>query len=674
MVIKLVHPVYKFTMVAGRSKRKKSFFKKGNGFGVKPSSMPYVDVQDKPVVRLDENEFRNIVHTTPKKEMVTFGTGGERVPSTLLRASKVSDNFYSDYDENDSIPEGEDTTYMVVHRGNTLKLFNQAFQDHQNESAECSGALQWDQARCTQWGICWSMALKCSVCHYCSDPHKLYKEVETGRPGRRAATANIGAQLGLLRHEIGPTGFADILRSMNMPAPSVKGMQLTANTVSDMVEKANKEDMSERVRGIQKLNKKMGMSSDEIKAEHDVRYNNSLSSGVGKTPHQPATRAIGLMCENVTREKQIIHVGIHAKICSCRKGHHKHGCKANLERTAVIGNEGKYLDMAMEEISSDGGPTITAVTLDGDSNAIKVAKEKGATVYYCTKHLTKNNAKHIKNEKFSDSMFPSWTKADKKKFQDRFGLDLAQRCQAELQGVCNVYPGDLTAIMKNTEPVAEAVYKCYTGNHSLCHKHSFVCTVDKPWQRGFLQATGRHKQPTGTFITPTDSDLQKLYKLIHERFGPDQLTKTYLNTTTQKCEASNRGLSRSLPKHKEFTRTAPGRAHAAVHSINNLHGRSLTTLAKVAGAPISRKSKVSHQLKNQDKEQRSEKKRQKDPKTMGRRKKRRVKEFEDYDESKDPGYKGGGGFIESARQVARRDLTQRRQTSNFVQHVEHSYA
>ena len=304
-------------------------------------------------------------------------------------------------------------------------------------------------------------------------------------------------------------------------------------------------------------------------------------------------------------ERQIIHVGIHAKICSCRKGHHKHGCKANLERTAVIGNEGKYLDMAMEEISSDGGPTITAVTLDGDSNAIKVAKEKGATVYYCTKHLTKNNAKHIKNEKFSDSMFPSWTKADKKKFQDRFGLDLAQRCQAELQGVCNVYPGDLTAIMKNTEPVAEAVYKCYTGNHSLCHKHSFVCTIDKPWQRGFLQATGRHKQPTGTFITPTDSDLQKLYKLIHERFGQDQLTKTYLNTTTQKCEASNRGLSRSLPKHKEFTRTAPGRAHAAVYSISNLHGCSLTTLAKVAGAPISRKSKVSHQLKNQDKEQSS---------------------------------------------------------------------
>ena len=154
MVIKLVHPVYKFTMVAGRSKRKKSFFKKGNGFGVKPSSMPYVDVQDKPVVRLDENEFRNIVHTTPKKEMVTFGTGGERVPSTLLRASKVSDNFYSDYDENDSIPEGEDTTYMVVHRGNTLKLFNQAFQDHQNESPECSGALQWDQAR---WRVWWRL-------------------------------------------------------------------------------------------------------------------------------------------------------------------------------------------------------------------------------------------------------------------------------------------------------------------------------------------------------------------------------------------------------------------------------------------------------------------------------------------------------------------------------------
>ena len=53
--------------MSGKRRKGKSFFLKGHG--TEPRSMPYVEVQDKPLVRLDEEEFRKIVHTTLEKEL-----------------------------------------------------------------------------------------------------------------------------------------------------------------------------------------------------------------------------------------------------------------------------------------------------------------------------------------------------------------------------------------------------------------------------------------------------------------------------------------------------------------------------------------------------------------------------------------------------------------------------
>lgn len=50
-------PVSKFTMVVGVRRRKKSHFRKGHG--TKPPTMPYVEIKAKPVMRLDEKDFRN---------------------------------------------------------------------------------------------------------------------------------------------------------------------------------------------------------------------------------------------------------------------------------------------------------------------------------------------------------------------------------------------------------------------------------------------------------------------------------------------------------------------------------------------------------------------------------------------------------------------------------------
>ena len=91
-----------------------------------------------------------------------------------------------------------------------------------------------------------------------------------------------------------------------------------------------------------------------ISIEADATYNHRLVSGCPKTPFQPATCAT---CAVFV-----------AKQCNCREPGHQEGCTADLAKTAVLGDKGKYLKDTLGEISNGGLP-VDAVTLDGDSNS-----------------------------------------------------------------------------------------------------------------------------------------------------------------------------------------------------------------------------------------------------------------------------------------------------------------
>ena len=74
------------------------------------------------------------------------------------------------------------------------------------------------------------------------------------------------------------------------------------------------------------------------------------------------------------------------------------------------------------------------------------------------------------------------------------------------------------------------------------------------------------------------------------------LENTKLNSKTQKIEASNRIMRRSLPKDNTFIRNFPGRAHSAAHIINHGPGESIFTLCKLEGSTISRGTRIARTL------------------------------------------------------------------------------
>ena len=659
-------------MAKGSIKRAQSHFKRGHP--VRSPKKPMSELKPRTVVRLNESEFSNVVETTPKGDIVTRDATGQAIECMLLRPGPEEESFYGTYDSADSLPQGQDNTYILVHRGKILNLFNSSFQEHKIHSPGCTGAVEWAESSSEQRGICWSMAVRCTECTYVSASHKLYNEVPGNGRGRRAAAPNVGLQVGLSRQGIGYSGFADILHSINTPSPSVSGMLKTANKVNPLIEEANREDMSKRITRLQALNTKRGLCpSAGISVEADATYNNKLSSGVGKTPTQPATRVSYLMSENMTNAKQIISAEVYCTLCSC-KGGHKKNCTANLAKGSVIGDEARYLKGAIKKVSGNGGPRVAGITLDGDSNAQAAARETGATTYTCTRHLTRRNCLKIKQTAFSKTMFPGRLKAEKDDNQKRFALDLSERCQAEVQMAAETYPGEINSVAKSLEYVPDAIIGCYKGDHRLCHEYSLVCKKKKPWSRSFLKSCDGHTQPNTTFLTPTEKDIERLRECMDMRFGAKAIEKTYLNRTQNKSEAANRGLSKSLPKHMEFRRNARGRVHAAVHSMNNQPGTSLLKLCQVVGSPVSRGSKVVRQLKAKDKTVQSDKKRQASQDFKTGRAKRRKQTYTSYDQAKSEKCYKKGGFLTETRTADYKVYHTRRSQSHFTTSVEHGYA
>ena len=112
-----------------------------------------------------------------KGNIVTRDATGQAIECMLLRPGPEEESFYATYDSADSLPQGQDNTYILVHKGKILNLFNSSFQEHKIHSPGCTGAVEWAESSSEQRGICWSMAVRCTECAYVSASHKLYDEV-----------------------------------------------------------------------------------------------------------------------------------------------------------------------------------------------------------------------------------------------------------------------------------------------------------------------------------------------------------------------------------------------------------------------------------------------------------------------------------------------------------------
>jgi len=526
---------------------------------------------------------------------------GRRMDVRMLRPRSLQESEINS-NQDSSKHDGELGSNRIFNYGKTEELWNTAIAGHRKYSVRCRGKLEWDLRAEKQWGLGWIEKLHCQQCGYDSPMMKLFDEVDTGRAGRKSGAPNRALQVGLSHCMIGNTAMRNLLLTLNIPAPAASGMQYQANSVGPVLVEVNKQDMAYRLEKV--LN-----SSPSLMVEGDCRYNNPLQSAGGKTPYQPGTQSVLSVFENVTAEKQVLAIvckNKHCKVAECLRKvgiqvtcpHHAGHCSANLQPLDPIGNEGAMAGEAFRDMfESCPKASFKYFTTDGDSRAFmglqQVQAEFSSVIpvhLRDTRHLTENVRFAIKATKFSPEMFAGSTKVQRVKQQEFFALDLSRRCQAEFEMCFKKLDGNLAKIKQLMIKLPDTLIQCYQGDCSQCNKYSFVCgsKQENKWI---------YVLPSDFQIYPNSADENLLKKLIDIRLGEDGLTKTQLNTTTQKSEAFNRTLSRCLPKCVTFKRNFESRAHAAAHLNNSGIENSIIKKCVAIGAPISAGSRVSSQLK-----------------------------------------------------------------------------
>ena len=172
------------------------------------------------------------------------------------------------------------------------------------------------------------------------------------------------------------------------------------------------------------------MPENEINIQAVGIYNNSLYSGVGKTPFQPSTQCSYVVADNMTPKKQIIALENVNKLCS------KHGfhsvedtqcsilsgdCTSTVPMEKNIGNEKEWAKKCFVDLKLDNFEP-KYITTDPDSSAYRAATELQAENIFktdpeCqidTRHLGENQRKYIRRRPAVLEMMPGLTNLTEK--------------------------------------------------------------------------------------------------------------------------------------------------------------------------------------------------------------------------------------------------------------------
>ncbi|CAC5420800.1 unnamed protein product [Mytilus coruscus] len=147
--------------------------------------------------RLTEKDFKLYSKESyDKKSYVAPQTEKSATTVKLLRPYKVSDDYLGEYlgDKN--------TENRTVDRDLNILMMNNLIICHINQSPYCN-VPHFELVQETQWGLGWIWELKCTKCKFISEKYKLFREIESGRPGRKSASINYGFQTGVINSNIG---------------------------------------------------------------------------------------------------------------------------------------------------------------------------------------------------------------------------------------------------------------------------------------------------------------------------------------------------------------------------------------------------------------------------------------------------------------------------------------
>lgn len=596
---------FKTSKLRGYHKKKSTFFSKDRQPCTRKRHGSHTD-EDVPVKRPCERHsdtyFDTLVKETDSNQFSIPGADGREGSAILLRPRRTGTQGADDSTERGH-PSGRynvSVDNIIVEKSRLLDLINRCSKQHMDLNT-CN-EMNWDLVDFEPWGLFSSVVLTCTSCGYRSERTKLYEEVNTEGPGRKAAVGNVRLQLLLQDMPIGPTELQLIFAAVGLRAGSLCGMQKMSYRASDVTEEVTDTDMIKWREHTKKVLADRGIDKyDEISAAFDVRYHGMFKAS-SKTPGPGAAQATATCVETVTAQKKCIAIDHINKACpkgSRMKGKgvpvfcgtggdakHK-GCTA----TQPSGRPIREYDMA-ERIAKDLLATsdiaVTSLCTDSDATGrdafATVNMKSGKSLPPLTwhkdpSHVSRNMKRHVLDHNFSSDTFgvkhdgSEWNYKERLDCRKALALDVPERVSVTLQSASKHYKGDFGKVKKNLQTLVDYMMKCYGGDHTSCKSAPLAqltgcmgsTNPSKCWftKSSSLTAQGISK------LKLVGGDYEFLKSIIQMKMGEEAIDFFSRRETTSRCESINRAISKSCPKNRLFSRTSRGRVCSAIGRQNN---------------------------------------------------------------------------------------------------------
>ena len=478
--------------------------------------------------------------------------------------------------------ELEDDEYYIMHRGNLQNLINKTYKDHFKGNNDCEG--DFHLIRVDKRMLSTSWVLQCGLCEFKSDIKKMYREHDTGKAGRNQSTLNSSVGMALSFSSIGARQFSQLMLDIGIDAGTTNCINDHISAACDKLKTLAEESMTE-----ERTNLKTVPNAD---LSCDGRYN--LRSR--NAPCQPATQAVFTVIENNSGKGKVVDCVTKNKVC--RKGivmrqkgfevscpSDTHNCTATMEPLDCIANEGEYAKESLSRIK-DGGVHIGSVTADGDVKIKKAVREclgEDVETFNDPRHLANAMKKSIQSHNFSADMFNRGKKGTVRQKKGWFADDMRVRLEIEFnhaektaEGLAYEYfenqPGtsksNISTCSEFRERKKNEMYRLLEGVPEIlveCLKkggNCKMCTLCCKNDGVFFKKKYKGK------LNMSESDQSDLKKLIEKRIGKEAIKCTYMKKHTQKNEAFNRVLLKTLPKTTSSPKNFEGRVSAAI-LLNN---------------------------------------------------------------------------------------------------------
>ena len=559
--------------------------------------------------RLTEKEFKLYSKESyDKKSYVAPQTEKCATTVKLLRPHKLSDDYLDEYLEDKS------TENRTVDRDLNILMINSLIICHLNKSPKCV-VPHFELVQETQWGLGWIWKMKCTNCKFISEKYKLFREIDTGRAGRKSATINYGFQTGVINCNIGNDSARLLLTSSCIPPMSKGTMQRITNTVCDKVVKLAENETEQVVESFRKRNETLGLNKNSpIKLQMDGTYQSVHIKSRHKMG-QNASQVIGIACENETDNHDII--GFHLVNKLCWVGAWLRGKGYDIEcpnHEYCTSNTNRHDPLSEKDLGYEIGKKIAKLdllvdycTTDGDAKSVQGLQEAMQEIFdplwsvnrlADTIHRGQSQFREVLRAKFSVGMFPGATKAQRNDIKIAFANDLKLRSHGIMKCLFAKYNGDRQQISKCLPRIVKSVVNCYSGNCSdTCRWSITLCNggIKTSWWYKSINLSS-HGLQNGS-LKPNKTDKLLIESLLEMKLSQTALNQMQFFSNTNKCESVNRTISTYLPKNKNFSRNALGRASAAVLKVNNKRDVALAKTLKAVGCGLGRKSRAVVALK-----------------------------------------------------------------------------